>query len=107
MIERAVIVSQNGRLRFDLPMERTPSAEAPETNDTGLSVSAPIKEGRPAIATRGDLRRIEQQAIVDALKQSHGRVSGSGGAAEILAMKPTTLYARIKRLRIDARAFKT
>lgn len=59
------------------------------------------------VSRRADLRKLEADAIVAALKQSAGKVSGRGGAAEILDMKPTTLYARIKRFGIDPRAFKS
>jgi transcriptional regulator with GAF, ATPase, and Fis domain len=55
----------------------------------------------PLPTTRAELREVERQSIVAALTQSHGRVFGSGGAAERLAMKPTTLASRIKRLGIS------
>jgi transcriptional regulator with GAF, ATPase, and Fis domain len=42
----------------------------------------------------------ERQAIVAALEAAQWRVSGSGGAAERLAVKPTTLHAKIKKLKI-------
>ena len=36
-----------------------------------------------------------------ALKATHGKVFGPGGAAELLGMKPTTLASRLKALGID------
>jgi formate hydrogenlyase transcriptional activator len=39
--------------------------------------------------------------IVNALKQTNGKVSGPRGAAELLAMKPSTLASRISSLGID------
>ena len=42
----------------------------------------------------------ERESIVEALKQTVGKVFGVGGAAELLAMKPTTLVSRIKALGI-------
>ena len=41
------------------------------------------------------------QSIVAALKQSGGKIFGAEGAAELLAMKPTPLASRIKKLGID------
>ncbi len=40
----------------------------------------------------------QRSAILDALARARGRVSGAGGAAELLGMKPTTLESRIRKL---------
>jgi transcriptional regulator with GAF, ATPase, and Fis domain len=50
------------------------------------------------LLTREDLKRVERETITAALKQAGGKVSGAGGAAELLDMKPTTLASRIKAL---------
>ena len=52
------------------------------------------------ILTDSELRQFEADNIRAALKESRGKVSGSGGAAELLGMKPTTLASRIKALGI-------
>jgi len=36
--------------------------------------------------------------ILNALDQSGWKITGSGGAAETLGMKPTTLHSKIKKL---------
>lgn len=41
-----------------------------------------------------------KEYIVSVLKKCGGRVAGKGGAAEILAIQPTTLHSRIKKLGI-------
>ncbi len=41
-----------------------------------------------------------QRAIVRALERCRWKVSGPGGAAEALNLKPTTLEARMKKLGI-------
>ncbi len=46
------------------------------------------------------MREMERQHILKVLKYCGWRVSGQGGAAEKLDMKPTTLYARIRKLGI-------
>jgi formate hydrogenlyase transcriptional activator len=48
--------------------------------------------------------RIRERAnVLAALRRTGGRVSGKGGAAELLGVNPGTLAARLKRLRIDRR----
>jgi DNA-binding NtrC family response regulator len=46
------------------------------------------------------MEEMERDHIIDALKAGNGRVSGPGGAAEILGMPAQTLYSRIKKLGI-------
>jgi transcriptional regulator with GAF, ATPase, and Fis domain len=45
-----------------------------------------------------EVRRLERENILAALRQSDGRIRGPGGAAELLGLKPTTLAGRIKTL---------
>jgi len=46
---------------------------------------------------------LERELILDALDRSGGRVSGQGGAAELLEMHPKTLYSRIDKLGLRKR----
>jgi transcriptional regulator with GAF, ATPase, and Fis domain len=50
------------------------------------------------VLTEAEVRRLEADNIRRALRQASGKVSGPGGAAELLGMKPTTLASRIKAL---------
>jgi transcriptional regulator with GAF, ATPase, and Fis domain len=50
------------------------------------------------------LKRQERDAITAALKQTNGKLSGPGGAAELLSMKPTTLASRISALGLNRKA---
>ena len=50
------------------------------------------------------LEEVEKAHIVAALKTTNGKVSGKGGAAELLGLKPTTLVSRMKKLGIDREA---
>ncbi|MFC3282356.1 PAS domain-containing protein [Litchfieldella rifensis] len=50
-------------------------------------------------------RRLRDNAVA-ALQRSAGKVSGQGGAAELLGVKPTTLTSRLRKWRIDPREFK-
>jgi len=46
------------------------------------------------------LKEAERAHILSALDATHWKVSGPGGAAELLDVKPTTLEARMKMLNI-------
>jgi len=107
VIERAVILSQRGPLRIDwvlgnggqaadggLPRFATASVATRAAAET----RSPDAGGR--VLSRDELARHERDNIVAALEQAGWRVSGSGGAAEILGVKPTTLASRLKRFGI-------
>jgi len=93
VIERAAILAQNGRLRIDLPDH--------QGNDVPTSMRRP-KNGTPqVIMTDDEVREYERNNILAALKASGGKIFGKGGAAELLAIKPTTLASRIKSFGIS------
>ncbi len=87
-VERAVILSSGGPLRFELTSAAT---------DASAPVPTPVAAA-PALLTRDDLKRQERETIAAALKQTGGKIFGAGGAAELLGMKPTTLASRLKAL---------
>ena len=47
------------------------------------------------------MQQVEHDAIVAALQASRGKISGPGGAAQMLDLKPSTLESRMKKLGID------
>jgi transcriptional regulator with GAF, ATPase, and Fis domain len=65
-----------------------------------------LTENAPLGSLQTALTNHEQMLIERALTESQGRVSGPSGAAMILRMRPSTLSARIKILKIDASKFK-
>ncbi|MFL6812380.1 MAG: sigma-54-dependent transcriptional regulator, partial [Bradyrhizobium canariense] len=95
VIERAAILSQNGRLRIDLP---DPSGTAVPAGAARQKADA-----RPAVMTSSEMRDHERANILAALEGCAGKVFGPGGAAEMLDIKPTTLASRIKALGIAPR----
>ncbi len=95
MIERAVITSNSGRLRFDLPS----GAKAASTRQADAAEQSQFTE-EDAILTYADLRRRERRSILAALREAEWKVSGDGGAADLLGIKPTTLASRIKKMGI-------
>jgi PAS domain S-box-containing protein len=94
VIERSIILWQGGPLTFDLPAARL--------SDTSGNNAAPAR--KPTLLTREELKSQEREAIAAALKQSNGKIFGPGGAAELLAMKPTTLVSRISALGMNRKA---
>ena len=49
----------------------------------------------------GTLEEVEKKRIIEALNTTGWRVSGKGGAAEILGLNPKTLESRMQRLGIQ------
>ena len=89
VIEHAAILAQHGRIRIELP-----GAGLSEESQRGA-------DGEPAQLLTEEERRVRDRAnIVAALRTCGGKVSGPGGAAELLNVRPTTLASRMKALGI-------
>ena len=82
VIERAVILSPGRELRISLV----------ELAQAGQAAPA------PAAATLED---IEREHILRVLRETKGKIGGSGGAAERLGMNRTTLNSRMQKLQIS------
>jgi len=80
VLERGVITSAGDMLRLQLP-------KVPKGRDAGPSTLADA----------------ERQMILATLERTGGRVKGVGGAAEILGVKPSTLYSRMRKAGISPR----
>lgn len=91
VIERAVILSQGKVLRLDLSMPAL-RADSPELQ--------PAQAEKEAILTEKEIKELQKANLIKALKQTNWRVSGAGGAAEMLGVRPTTLADRIRSLKI-------
>jgi formate hydrogenlyase transcriptional activator len=91
-IERAIILGSEGPLTFDLPSARM--SKRTDGHETSIT---------KAVLLRGRNKAQEREAIRNALKRSNGKVSGPGGAAELLGMEPTTLASRISALAVNRR----
>ena len=91
MIERALILAQNGVLWFDLPDNQRTSAPA-------LAAPAAADGDGPAVLSDIELRQRERDNTIAALHKTGWKIHGPGGTAELLGLKPTTLISRIKKL---------
>ena len=91
VIERAVIFARGGALEFDLP-------------GTGSSVDAtPFgprdgDQGEPEYLTESEMQRRRRENLFAVLQKAGWKIKGVGGAAELLGVKPTTLYTRIEKM---------
>ena len=94
VVERAVILSRGGKLTFDLP--RPPARPQRET-------ASPLPAVSRSVITETEWRDRQRDNILAALRQANFKVSGQGGAAELLGISPGTLESRIKVLGIDKR----
>lgn len=92
VIERAVILSPGKVLRLDLSMP-----------GFALTDSAPVATtfAPEGVLTEKEMRDYQKQNIVKALEQTNWKVSGEGGAAELLGVRPTTLADRIRTYKIE------
>lgn len=91
VIERAVILSRGDSLRLDLNLS---SDTAPDSPDPPVVAADP---GAPAtIFTERQLRQQQRENMRRALEIADWRISGKGGAAELLGLKPSTLADRIR-----------
>ena len=61
------------------------------------------KTPKPKVLTYADMKNLERENLIKALKITNYKVYGKDGAAELLGTKPTTLASRIKSLEIPMR----
>jgi formate hydrogenlyase transcriptional activator len=85
VIERAIVMSSNGRLRID---------------------SSLFTGGVPAQELHTQLSTQERELIESALRASRGRISGANGAARRLGLPASTLDFRLRKLGIDKYRFR-
>jgi transcriptional regulator with GAF, ATPase, and Fis domain len=90
VIERAVITSQDGHLNLDRAL--------PETGGPAAAAPRAIPDAPNAIRTAAQIEALERDNLQQALQAAGGRVAGPGGAAELLAIPPSTLRSRLKAL---------
>ncbi len=100
-LERAVILSNNGRITInELPPEvARPTAFIPATQTTAQPGAAP-DYAAAANASPASLRDVERQQILAALEQTGWH---RGKTAEILGISSSTLYRRLRDYNLDRR----
>ncbi len=85
LVERAVIVAASNKVVVDPQwLKPRPAGGAGKASPLGLA-------------------EMERRTILDALARCRGRIYGSGGAAAVLGVKPTTLYGKMRKHGITRR----
>ena len=80
VVERGVILSRNEWFQLPKLNESTPGNQ--------------LSEKRPT------LEEMERQYILEALETTNWKIRGKRGTAEVLGIHPSTLYSRMKKLKI-------
>ena len=70
--------------------------------DSADKAASAESSSRP-IMTYAEMKDLERENVIAALRATSYRVHGANGAAQLLGVKPTTLASRIKTLRIPLR----
>jgi len=83
LIERSVLLATDGVL-----------------HDVDIPKSMAASQQTPALLANRTLEEVERSYIIDVLKRCAGKISGAGGAAEILDMPGNTLHSKMKKLGI-------
>lgn len=89
VIERAAILARGGSLPLELPVAQPQIREVSRTETEFL--------------TDAQWRKKERQNLLAALQAAGGKVSGPGGAADLLGINPNTLSSRLRSFGIRVR----
>ncbi len=98
VIERQTIVAREGRISFEEVLAA--AGQAPRTSSMSV-----LPEAEPTADE--DWQRQMKRNVIGVLTRTAGKVSGEGGAAQLLGLKPTTLASRLKKWGIDPRHYKS
>jgi formate hydrogenlyase transcriptional activator len=82
VIERAVILTRGSVLHVDEPLDEAAAETAPLAH------------------VKSTLEEVERRHITRTLDEANWKISGEGGAAQVLDMNPSTLRARMRKLGI-------
>jgi transcriptional regulator with GAF, ATPase, and Fis domain len=94
VIEHAVILARGGLLDFDLPVPEAKNVEPRAMPRDGTVLP------EPEYFTEAELVRRAHENLLVILKKTNGKLRGPDGAAELLGVKPTTLFSRMKKMGI-------
>jgi transcriptional regulator with GAF, ATPase, and Fis domain len=89
VIQRAVILARGGVLRFDLPSTATMHSHPPP--------KASHEPSDQQFLTETEIRQREMENLRAILEHTNWRVMGPNGAAELLGIKATTLFSRMRK----------
>jgi DNA-binding NtrC family response regulator len=91
VIERALISAQGGVLEFDIPVFDS-------SVDPACVAATDLDQTQPEYLTEVEMRLRQRQNLLAVMQKAGWKVKGPGGAAELLGVSPTTLFARIEKM---------
>lgn len=92
-----MILAKGPRLRLDLAFTYVGCSAS---SDQATSKAPENDNGFAKIIRSDDLSKLERDNILAALEFARWKISGAGGAAQILGMNPSTLASRMRSLGI-------
>jgi transcriptional regulator with GAF, ATPase, and Fis domain len=95
-IERAVILARGEVLRFERFVGGEPTGGRAGMNGVAARESPP-HEPAAEVLSDAEMRDREKENLRRALEVAGGRISGAGGVAELLGLKPSTVASRLQR----------
>ena len=96
VIERAVILAEGGALDFDLPVNDSLSHRTP--------IAPPLDDKADLeYLTDSEMQRLKRENLFAVLEKTGWKIRGIDGAAELLGVKPTTLFSRIEKMGLKRR----
>lgn len=107
VIERAAVLGGGQGLRLDLALGSSPDRVAmPASSNSAQTPHPQDSSARQESQPLSTLESAMRHHIETALAHAGGRIEGPGGAAHRLAINPHTLRSRMRKLGIDAAAFR-
>jgi len=94
VMERAMIRSRSGAIDFELQ-------NIPGHTTLSFPTSKTREEKPIEVLPEVEILRRQRENTMAALRRSNGKIYGTGGAAELLGIKPTTLTSRIKKMGLE------
>ena len=95
VMERALITSRHGELRLDIPAHHH-QLKKPFSMPTTKDFAA-----ESVVYTEDQMREHERHNLLTALQRTGWKIYGQGGAAELLGMKPQTLFSRMRKMKLS------
>ncbi|HEV3443127.1 MAG TPA: sigma 54-interacting transcriptional regulator, partial [Gemmataceae bacterium] len=102
VIERAAILGDGKRLEMAQALGGAPQRLATGAKEENSGDGSREKSAEPTTLDAAMIKHIEA-----ALARTHGRVEGPFGAAALLQINPHTLRARMRKLKIDWKKFRS
>lgn len=106
VVERAVILSGGGKLSLEIPGgdgENSPAKQSARALSPGGVRQPDNHLAAGVVIPEEQWRDMERANVLAALRHAHYKLSGKGGAAELLGLNPGTLASRLKALGVNVR----